>query len=143
MWTVVEEWAPISSGWCPGETSETFPDYPPARRHAMQMACLRGVRYVVLLDPHQVIAGEYLRFTNVFRQYALHIGACDNFHEPEGPQCAGQLYARPDDVQVRCPRCAAWTGAGAPGMHWPYGSYLPPAVPPPGIRRTENRRRSL
>lgn len=102
------------------ETSETFPDWPTARRRALQTACLTGVRYVTLVDPDHIVVGDYDRLANYWRDYAQHIGACGNYLETEDRPCTGQLHARPKDIQVRCPLCRAWSGVRAPGMHLPF-----------------------
>jgi hypothetical protein len=44
------------------------------------------------------------------------IGRCGNEPEPDGvPVCMAELYARPADIQVRCPKCGAQQGVFAPG----------------------------
>lgn len=88
------------------ETCQMFPDWPQARRNALSMACLRGVRYVSVLDPDRLVAGDWDWLSNRWRVYALPVGVCDYFREPDGPECDGVLYVKPtDEVQVRCPRC--------------------------------------
>lgn len=118
-WTVYTTWRE-SGSVSAAETSQTFPDWSTARHHARRNACLAGVRYVTIVDPEDVVAGEYDRYTNRWREYALHIGACDGEREPDGVPCDGQLYAKPSDVQVRCPRCRGWTGYRARGMRQPF-----------------------
>jgi hypothetical protein len=102
------------------ETCETFPDWPTARRHALGLACLAGVRYVAVQNPDDVVAGEYDGYTNRWREYGLHVGSCPNELEPHGVPCDGELYARPEDVQVRCARCGAWCGTRAHGLRRPF-----------------------
>lgn len=120
-WTVHAEWKALTGG-CADETSQTFPDWPTARRNGLKTACLRGVRSVTILDPESIVAADYDRSTNQWRQYALHIGACDNYLEHEDRPCTGQLYARPQDIQVRCPLCQAWCGVQAPGIRQPFAA---------------------
>lgn len=118
-WTVYTSWR--AHGSLPAaETSETHPDWPTARRQARRHLCLSGVRYVTVLDPEGIVAGDYDWYTGRWREYALHIGACDGESEPDGVPCDGQLYAKPSDVQVRCPRCRGWTGYRARGMRQPF-----------------------
>lgn len=119
-WTVYTTWRALPDGWTSGETASTFPDWPQARRHGLQAACLAGVRYVTVVDPDHVIAADYDRLTHRWCEYALHIGACDNYLELEDRPCDGQLYARPCDIQTRCPRCRAWIGCRARGMRLPF-----------------------
>lgn len=109
-WTVYVSWRATSDGRA-DETFGTFSDWPTARRNGRQVSCFDGVRYITILDPDHIVTADYDRYTNRWREYALHIGACDNYVEPDGPACDGQLYARPTDVQVRCPRCGAVVGA--------------------------------
>lgn len=118
-WTVSSSWQPLGGKDLP-EICETFPDWPAARREGLQLSCLLGVRSVTVVDPHGVVAAEYDRITNLWTEHALHIGPCGNYLEAVDEPCDGQLYARPDDVQVRCPRCGGCCGVRAPGMRLPF-----------------------
>ncbi|MGW3808838.1 hypothetical protein [Micromonospora sp. NPDC005113] len=118
-WTVHTSWREWKSAPAV-ETAWEYPDWPTARQAALRDACLAGVRYVTVQDPEGVVAGDYDRYTNRWREYALHIGACDGESEPDGEPCDGQLYAKPSDVQVRCPRCRGWSGYRARGMRQPF-----------------------
>jgi hypothetical protein len=69
-WTVYTSWR--ASVVVPAaETSETHPDWPTARRQALNFACCNGVRYVSVQDPDDVVVGEYDRYTNRWREYHL------------------------------------------------------------------------
>ncbi|MBC9005166.1 hypothetical protein [Micromonospora aurantiaca (nom. illeg.)] len=102
------------------ETREPLLDWPSARSLALRLACCNGARYVTVQGPGAVVVGDWDRYTNRWREYALHVGVCDNDLEPDGEPCGGQLYAKPSDVQVRCPRCGGWTGYRARGMRQPF-----------------------
>ncbi|MER7331802.1 MULTISPECIES: hypothetical protein [unclassified Micromonospora] len=118
-WTVYTSWR--ADGPVPAaETSETHLDWPPARRQGRSLARCAGARYVTVCGPGNIVVADWDRYTNLWREYALHIGACDGESEPDGDPCGGQLYARPSDVQVRCPRCQGWIGYRARGMRQPF-----------------------
>ena len=118
-WTVHTSWKAVGDSLAV-ELSESHPDWPSARRGAMRYACLAGVRYTSVQGPDDVVVGDYDRYTNRWREYAVHVGACSNELEPDGEPCEGQLYAKPSGVQVRCPRCGGWTGYRAFGMRQPF-----------------------
>jgi hypothetical protein len=40
-----------------------------ARQDALQLSCLAGIRYLIVARPDAVVAGEYDRYTNRWRQY--------------------------------------------------------------------------
>jgi hypothetical protein len=66
VWTVHTSWrrcGPVN------ETVQSYPDWPTARRHGRQLACLRGVLLVSVQDPDDVVVGEYDRATNRWREY--------------------------------------------------------------------------
>lgn len=67
-WTVYTSWQATGTTSA-AETSETLPDWTTARRKARQLACCRGVRYASVQDPGDVVAGEYDRYTNRWREY--------------------------------------------------------------------------
>ena len=102
------------------EFSKPYPDWPSARQEALRHACLSGVRYITVQDPTGVVVGDWDWYTNRWRVYALHIGACDGEIGLDGEPCDGQLYAKPGEVQVRCPRCGGWSGYRARGMRQPF-----------------------
>lgn len=115
-WTVHTSWAPLPQLGVV-DVWEQFPDWPAARRSALKLACLAGVRYVSVVDPQHTVAGDYDRFSGRWRTYALPVGVCGNESEPDGQMCGAQLYARPGQVQTRCWKCGGWTGCAAPGIH--------------------------
>lgn len=118
-WTVYTVWRPsLDMGVV--ETAHMFPDWPAARHEALSLYCCNGVRSATVVDPDHVVAGDIDKLDGRWREYRLHIGECDNYRETEDEPCDGQLYAKPDDVQVQCPRCRGWTGVRAPGMRLPY-----------------------
>lgn len=118
-WTVYVTWQ--AYGYCPsGEVSNTHPDWPTARRQALHLACCRGARYITVCGPDSIVVADWDQYTNRWREYALHIGPCDGESEPDGVPCGGQLCAKPNDVQVRCPHCGGWTGYRARGMRQPF-----------------------
>jgi hypothetical protein len=107
-WTVYTSWeacGPIS------ETSETHPAWPTARSQALHLACLRGVRYVSVQGPGDIVAGEYDRYTNTWREYPWPFGMCGAEREPDGEVCTAQMFWRLGSAQVRCPACRGWHGA--------------------------------
>ncbi|MEV5211238.1 hypothetical protein AB0K35_27580 [Micromonospora sp. NPDC053740] len=118
-WTVHTSWR-ANGNLRADNLTESHPDWPTARRAGLQYACLAGIRYVTVTDPDDVVAGDYDRYTNRWREYALQVGACTGESEPDGVPCDGQLYAKPSDVQMRCPRCGGWTGYRAHGMRQPF-----------------------
>jgi hypothetical protein len=63
-WTVHTTWRTRGT-----DTAEIRPDWPTARRKAMQLACLAGTLYVSVQDPTDVVAGEWDRWTNRWREY--------------------------------------------------------------------------
>ncbi len=73
-WRVFAEWCATASVGRQ-ETSTERPDWQAARSEALQLACLSGVRYVVVQDLDGVVAGEYDRYTNRWREYRRHLGA--------------------------------------------------------------------
>lgn len=60
---------PDGSVLAAGETVYEHPSWPAARRDALQLTCLAGTRYVSVQRPDGVVAGEYDRYTNRWRQY--------------------------------------------------------------------------
>ncbi|MFD6565495.1 hypothetical protein [Micromonospora profundi] len=118
-WTVHTSWRAHRS-LPAAETTSTHPDWPTARHNALRLVCLAGARYVTVQDPTGVVVGDWDWYTNRWREYALHIGQCDGECEPDGVPCDGQLYAKPGDVQVRCPRCGGWSWYRARGMRLPF-----------------------
>ncbi|MCG5464327.1 hypothetical protein MED01_002493 [Micromonospora sp. MED01] len=119
QWTVHTSWRAHRSLRA-DETTSTHPDWPTARRIALRLACLSGARYVTVQDPTGVVVADWDAYTNRWREYALHVGECDGERGPDGEPCDGQLYAKPGDVQVRCPRCGGWSGYRARGMRQPF-----------------------
>jgi hypothetical protein len=69
-WTVYTSWRAYRS-LAATETVEPCLDWPTARRQALSLACCAGVRYVSVQDPDDVVAGEYDRYTNRWREYHL------------------------------------------------------------------------
>lgn len=67
-WTVHTSWRAHRS-LPAAETTESHPDWPTARRDALGLACLSGVRYVTVQDPDGVVVGDWDRYTNRWREY--------------------------------------------------------------------------
>lgn len=68
-WTVRSWWLPI-----PGETADEdglrivdqqHPQWEPARRQGLDLACCRGTVAVVVYDPYGDVSGHWDRFSNV------------------------------------------------------------------------------
>ena len=73
-WTVYTSWQ-ANGTVSAAETCETRTDWPTARRHALSLTCCRGVRYVSLQGPGDVVVGEYDRYTNRWREYIRALAA--------------------------------------------------------------------
>ena len=67
-WTVYTSWK-ANGTVVAAETAQALPDWPAARRTALSLACCRGARYVSVQGPDDVVAGEYDRYTNRWREY--------------------------------------------------------------------------
>ncbi len=112
-WLVHSEWLP--GGGLPGEgISLLYGDQESAERAALRTACCAGARSVAVEGPGHVITLDWDRYSNVARRYGRYIGVCGNEREPDGEVCVEELYARPADLQVRCPACGAWQGVRRP-----------------------------
>lgn len=72
-WRVFASWQgfpdPTFGLYAGPETVTEHPTWAKARHDALQHACMRGVRYVSVQRPDDVVAGEYDRITNHWRQY--------------------------------------------------------------------------
>lgn len=80
-WTIHTSWR--AHGILPAtETVDTRPDWPTARRQALALVCCAGARYVTVQDPDDVVAGEWDRYTNRWREY--HRPDADR--QPGGPR---------------------------------------------------------
>lgn len=67
-WTVYSDWQP-RRGFPAKEMRQEFPDWSAARRQALRNTCIRGVRYVTACGPGDVVAGNWDRYTNRWREY--------------------------------------------------------------------------
>lgn len=68
VWTVFTSWrasGPVSAA----ETSQTFTDWPSARRQARDLVCCRDARYVSVQGPGDVVVAEWDRYSNRWREY--------------------------------------------------------------------------
>ena len=109
-WAVYTSWC--ASGVVPAaETRATHPDWLAARREALSLACCRGVRYVSVQGPDDVVAAEYDRYTSYWREYPWPFGICGAEHETDCQVCTAELYSRLGVAQLRCTNCKAWHGA--------------------------------
>lgn len=109
-WAVYTSWQPIAGETGLVETAQTFPDWATARSTALHLTCCRGTRYVSVQGPDDVVAAEYDRYTNYWREYPWVFGPCGNEREPDGDVCPGVLRGRLGAPQLRCEVCEGWTG---------------------------------
>lgn len=116
VWLVHSEWLPLPRTNSADQIVMPYPSQAAAERHALQLACCAGTRYLSVEGPDAVVTFEWDRYTNRARYYGRsYLGRCGNEQEPDGLVCTVPLYAAPGDVQVRCPGCGGWTGVQSPG----------------------------